>query len=82
MSEITSKFFNFGNGTRVRPYMIGGIIVTNEGVKCTNGNGEELAHIKCPPAHRERLADVITESCDVTPFVQPDLSFLKEKLSK
>ncbi len=82
MSEVTSKYFNFGNGTRVRPYMIAGIIVTGEGVKCTNGNGDELAHIKCSAAHRQHLADVITEGCDVTPFVQPDLSFIKEKTGK
>jgi len=82
MSEATSKFFNFGNGTRVRPYMIAGIVVTNEGVKCTTGGGDELAHIRCAEGHRERLADAIADSCDASPFVQPDLGFLKEKAGK
>lgn len=83
MSENISKFFNFGNGTRVRPYMITAIIITEEGVKCTTGSGDELAHIKCAAAHRERLADLVADCCDAgKDFVQPDLAFLKEKAGK
>jgi len=83
MSENTSKFFNFGNGTRVRPYMIAGIIVTDEGVQFTTGSGDELAHVKCAAAHRERLADLVADCCDAgKDFVQPDLSFLKDKAAK
>ena len=82
MSEASSKFFDFGNGTLVRPYMIAASIVTKEGVKCATGGGDELVHFKCAAAHRERLADAIADSCDASPFAQLDLSFLKEKAGK
>lgn len=83
MSENISKFLNLGTVARVRNYMIAGIIPTDEGVKFITSSGDELAHVKCAAAHRERLANLIAECCDAgKDFVQPDLSFLKEKAAK
>ena len=79
-----SKFFQFPNGGRTRPHMIGAINITETGVVVTDSSAEIMVFIEAKSAaHKKKVSDLIADCCDDgKKFVQPSWAFLSEEVEE